>query len=69
MKKNSLGVFFERVILMVADQDGYSLIILGESCIKISITYSSLKWSDPGNFLNSIYNFRCQKYVKKGTWK
>ena len=54
---------------MVADQDGYSLIILGESYIKISITYSSLKWSDPGNFLNSIYNFRCQKYVKKGTWK
>ena len=21
------------------------------------------------NFLNSIYKFRCQKYVKKGTWK
>ena len=54
---------------MVADQDGYSLIILGESYIKINITYRSLKWSDPGNFLNSIYNFRCQKYVKKGTWK
>ena len=54
---------------MVADQDGYSLIILGESYIKINITYSSGKWSDPVNFLNSIYNFRCQKYVKKGTWK
>ena len=52
---------------MVADQDGYSLIILGESYIKINITYSSLKWSDSGKFLNSIYNFRCQKYVKKGT--
>ena len=26
-------------------------------------------WSDQVNFLNSIYNFRCQKYVKKGTWK
>ena len=51
---------------MVADQDGYSLIILGESYIKINITYSSGKWSDPVNFLNSIYNFRCQKYVKKG---
>ena len=50
---------------MVADQDGYSLIILGESYIKINITYSG-KWSDPVNFLNSIYNFRCQKYVKKG---
>ena len=45
---------------MVADQDGYSLIILGESYIKINITYSSGKWSD------QIYNFRCQKYVKKG---
>ena len=44
---------------MVADQDGYSLIILGESYIKINITYSSGKWSDPVNFLNSIY-------VKKG---
>ena len=51
---------------MVADQDGYSLIILGESYIKINITYSSGKWSDPVNFLNLIYNFRCQKYVKKG---
>ena len=51
---------------MVADQDGYSLIILGESYIEIIITYSSGKWSDPVNFLNSIYNFRCQKYVKKG---
>ena len=38
---------------MVADQDGYSLIILGESYIKINITYSSVKWSDPGNFLKS----------------
>ena len=47
MKKNSLGVFFERATLMVADQDGYSLIILGEPYIKINITYSSGKWSDP----------------------
>ena len=55
---------------MVADQDGYSLIILGESYIKINITYSSVKWSDPGNFLKSWFViFRCQKYVKKGTWK
>ena len=69
MKKNSLGVFFEGAILMVADQDGYFFIILGESYIKINITYSRLYWSDPGNVLNSIYNFRCQKYVKKGTWK
>ena len=51
---------------MVADQDGYSLIILDESYIKINITYNSDKWSNPVNFLNSIYNFRCQKYVKKG---
>ena len=54
---------------MVADQDGYFLIILSESYIKINITYSSGKWSDPMNYLNSIYNFRCQKYVKMGTWK
>ena len=47
----------------------YSLIILGESYIRINITYSSGKWSDQVNFLNSIYNFRCKKYVKKGTWK
>ena len=38
---------------MVADQDGYSLIILGESYIKINITYSSGIWSDAGNFLES----------------
>ena len=51
---------------MVADQDGYSLIILGESYIKINITYSSVKWSDPGNFLKSQFVIsRCQKYVKK----
>ena len=55
---------------MVADQDGNSLIILGESYIKINITYSSVKWSDPGNFLKfQFVIFRCQKYVKKGTWK
>ena len=54
---------------MVADQDGYSLIILGDSYIKINLIYGSLKWSDPGNVLNSIYNFKCQKYVKNGTWK
>ena len=40
---------------MVADQDGYSLIILGESYIKINITYSSAIWSDPGNFLRSQF--------------
>ena len=38
---------------MVADQDGYSLIILGESHIKIDITYSSGEQSGPGNFLRS----------------
>ena len=54
---------------MVADPDGYSLITLGKSYIKIDITYSSGKWSDPVNFLNSIYNYRYQKYVKMGTWK
>ena len=42
---------------MVADQDGYSLIILGKSYIKINIIYSSGKWSESVNFLNSIYNF------------
>ena len=69
-KKNSLGVFFERAILIVADQNGYSLIILGESYIKTNVTYSSVKWSDPGNFLKTRFViFRCQKYVKKGTWK
>ena len=52
---------------MVADQDGYSLIILCESYIKINVSYSRLKWSNPGDFLKSIYNFRCQKYVKNGT--
>ena len=38
---------------MVADQDGYSVIILGESYIKINVTDSSVKWSDSGNFLKS----------------
>ena len=38
---------------MVADQYGYSLIILGESYIEINITYSSAIWSNPGNFLRS----------------
>ena len=52
---------------MVADEDGFSLMILGESYIKINITYSSVKWSDPGKFLKSRFViFRCQKYVKKG---
>ena len=51
---------------MFADQDGYSLIILGESYIKINITYRSVKWSDPGNFLKSQFViFKCQKYIKK----
>ena len=40
---------------MVADQDGFSFIILGESYIKINITYSSVKWSDPGDF------FKCSR--------
>ena len=54
---------------MFADQDGYSLIILGESYIKINRTYSSVKQSDPGNFLKARFvSFRFQKYVKKGTW-
>ena len=35
---------------MAADQDGYSLIILGESYIKINITYSSVKQSDLEDF-------------------
>ena len=61
MIKKAVSVYcFETATLMVADQDGYSLIILGESYIKINITYSSGKWSNPVNFLNSIYNFRCQ---------
>ena len=55
---------------MVADQDGYSLIILGESYTKINVTYGSVKWSDPENLLKSRFIFfRCQKYVKRGTWK
>ena len=50
---------------MFADQDGYSLIILDESYIKIN---SSVKWSDQENFLKSQFViFRCYKYVKKGT--
>ena len=70
MKKTVLVYFFEGTILMVADQDGYSLIVLGESYIKINITYSSAKWSNPGNFLKARFViFRCQKFVKKGTWK
>ena len=49
-EENSLGVFFEGAISMVVDkdgcfrwllQDGYSSLILGESYIKINITYSS----------------------------
>ena len=68
--KKTICKFFERAILMVADQDGYSLIILGESYIKINVTYSSVKWSDPENLLKSRFIiFRCQKYVKKGKWK
>ena len=42
---------------MVADQDGYFLIILGESYIKINITYSSVKWSDLGDLLNAQGKF------------
>ena len=57
MKKNSLGVFFEGAILTVPDQDGYSLIILDESYIKINITCSSVKWSDPGDFSNAQSKF------------
>ena len=34
------------------------------------VSDSSVKWSDPGNFLKARFViFRCQKYVKKGTWK
>ena len=52
---------------MVPDQDGHCLIILGDSYIKINITYSSIKWSDPGNLLTSQFViFKCQKYVGKG---
>ena len=53
MKKTVLVCFFEGAFLMVADQDGYSLIIIGELYIKIDKTYSSVKWSDPGNFLKA----------------
>ena len=42
---------------MVADQDGYSLIVLDESYIKINITLSSVKWSDPGDFSNAQGKF------------
>ena len=56
-KEKSLGVFFEGILLMVADQDGYFLIILGESYIKINITYSSVKWSDLGDLLNAQGKF------------
>ena len=32
--------------------------------------HSSVKWSNPGDFLKAQFViFRCQKYVKKGTWK
>ena len=44
-KEKSLGVFFEGILLMVADQDGYFLIILGE------------KWSDLGDLLNAQGKF------------
>ena len=40
---------------MVADQGGFSLIVLGESYIKINITYSSVKWGDPENFLKARF--------------
>ena len=34
------------------------------------VSDSSGKWSDLGNFLKAQFViFRCQKYVKKGTWK
>ena len=34
------------------------------------ISDSSVKVSDPGDFLKARFViFRCQKYVKKGTWK
>ena len=32
--------------------------------------HSSVKWSDPGDFLKAQFViFKNQKYVKKGTWK
>ena len=34
------------------------------------ISDSSVKVSDPGDFLKARFViFRCQKYLKKGTWK
>ena len=37
---------------------------------KFCVYYSSVKWSHSGNFLKSQFViFRCQKYVKEGTWK
>ena len=38
---------------MVADHDGYSLIILGEPYMQTNITYGSVKWNDQGNILKS----------------
>ena len=43
----------KKAILMVADHDGYSLIILGESYMQTNITYGSVKWNDQGNILKS----------------
>ena len=38
---------------------------------KISLPcHGSVKLSDPGDFLKTQFViFRCQEYVKKGTWK
>ena len=44
------------------------MVIFNYDLFKVSD--SSVKLSDPGNFLKSRFIiFRCQKYVKKGTWK
>ena len=41
-----------------------------KKCLKNKIflpCHSSVKWSDPGDFLKTQFVFfRCQKYVKKG---
>ena len=44
-----------------------------KKCLKNKIflpCHSSVKWNGPGDFLKAQFViFRCQKYVKKGTWK
>ena len=44
-----------------------------KKCLKNKIflpCLSSVKWNGPGDFLKAQFViFKCQKYVKKGTWK